>query len=194
MKEIKCSKTDFITVYKEVYSSEECKALRDYIDLLEERSFLVDEGKNEKHLIEHYSANLALNYDLPSWSWITDNITPNLKTCVQHYLDTFSVLNRERYLFLDFKVKKIPPGGGFHNWHYENSGIEESKRHLVLQIYLNHNFEGGETEFLYINKRIKPEEGSVAIYPAGFTHTHRGNPPINGTKYIIGSWGLIQTK
>lgn len=23
---------------------------------------------------------------------------------------------------------------------------------------------------------------------AGFTHTHRGNPPISGTKYIITGW------
>ncbi len=194
MKEIKCSKTDFISIYKDVYTPEQCKSLIDYIDLLEERSILVDEGEKEKHLIEHYSSNLALNYDLPAWSWIAQNVAPNIKTCVQHYLDVFSVLNRGRYFFLDFKVKKIPAGGGFHNWHYEDCGIEESRRYLVVQIYLNDDFEAGETEFLYINKRIKPKAGSVAIYPAAFTHTHRGNPPINGTKYIIGTWGLIQTK
>ena len=194
MKEVKCNRTDFISVYDDVYSPEECQSLMDYIDLLEERTILVDEGENEKHLVEHYSSNLALHYDLPAWGWISRNISPNLKTCVQHYLDTFSVLNRERYFFLDFKVKKIPAGGGFHNWHYEDCGVEESRRVLVVQIYLNDDFEGGETEYLYFNKRIKPKAGSVAIYPAAFTHTHRGNPPINGTKYIIGTWGLIQTK
>ncbi len=194
MKEVKFNRTDFISIYNDVYSPEECQSLMDYIDLLEDRSILVDEGENEKHLVEHYTSNLALHYDLPAWSWIARNIAPNLKTCVQHYLDTFSVLNSERYFFLDFKVKKIPAGGGFHNWHYEDRGIEESRRVLVVQIYLNDNFEGGETEYLYFNKRIKPKAGSVAIYPAAFTHTHRGNPPINGTKYIIGTWGLIQTK
>ena len=194
MKEVKCNRTDFISIYEDVYTQEECKSLIDYIDLLEERTILVDEGEKEKHLIEHYSKNLALNYDLPAWSWISENISSNLKTCIQHYLDTFSVLNRERYFCLDFKVKKIPAGGGFHNWHYEDCGAEESKRVLVIQIYLNDDFEGGETEYLYFNKRIKPKAGSVAIYPAAFTHTHRGNPPINGTKYIIGSWALLQSK
>ena len=194
MKEIKCNKTDFISVYSDVYTPEECKSLRDYIDLLGERSILTEEGIKEKDSIEHYTSNLAEYYDLPSWSWIARNISPRIKTCVQHYLDTFNVLNRQRYFFLDFKVKKIPPGGGFHNWHYEDCGLEESRRYMVVMIYLNDDFEGGETEFLYFNKRIEPKEGSLIIFPPGFTHTHRGNPPIGGTKYIIGTWGLIQAQ
>lgn len=194
MNEVKFNRTDFISVYEDVYTPEECKSLIDFIDLLEDRSLLVDEGEKEKHLIEHYSANLALHYDLPAWSWIAQNISPSLRTCTQHYLDVFSVLNRERYFFLDFKVKRIPPGGGFHNWHYEDSGLAQANRYLVIQVYLNDDYEAGETEFLYFNKRIKPKAGSVAIYPAAFTHTHRGNPPIDGTKYIINTWGLVQSR
>jgi hypothetical protein len=53
---------------------------------------------------------------------------------------------------------------------------------------LNDNFEAGETEFLYQQYRYKPKMGDVIIFPAAFTHTHRGNPPIGGTKYIITGW------
>ena len=62
----------------------------------------------------------------------------------------------------------------------------------MVQAYLNDEFDGGETEFLYMNKRISAKQGRIIIFPAGFTHTHRGNPPIGGEKYIATSWGMLQ--
>ena len=55
-------------------------------------------------------------------------------------------------------------------------------------MYLNDDFEGRETEFLYQHKRFKPKRGQVLIWLAGFTHTHRGLPPLDGAKYISTSW------
>jgi hypothetical protein len=55
-------------------------------------------------------------------------------------------------------------------------------------MYLNDVDDGGETEFLYQSKRYKPVKGRVLIWPAGFTHVHRGNPPLSGEKYIATSW------
>ena len=55
-------------------------------------------------------------------------------------------------------------------------------------MYLNDDFEGGETEFLYQNKRIVPKRGQFLIWPATYTHAHRGNPPLSGKKYITTSW------
>ena len=75
---------------------------------------------------------------------------------------------------------------------FENGGVAYSQRKFVIQLYLNDNFEGGETEFLYQNRRELPKQGDVLLFPAGFTHTHRGNPPIGGDKYLITSWALIQ--
>jgi hypothetical protein len=48
--------------------------------------------------------------------------------------------------------------------------------------------EGGETEFLYQHMRVKPEQGTLVIWPAAFTHTHRGNPPLSNEKYIVTGW------
>tara|TARA_R100000742_G_C4251876_1_gene70116 strand:- start:60 stop:656 length:597 start_codon:yes stop_codon:yes gene_type:complete len=192
MKEIKFNRTDFIATYTEAYTKEICKELRDYIDLLEERAFLTDEFKKVNKNVEHRSQNLSHHYDLPSWSWIAKAIFPSIQTCVNHYLSEFAALGSNKFLFTDFKVKKIPEGGGFHSWHFEDNGLKYSTRYLAVQIYLNDNFEGGETEFLYFNKRVKPIEGSITIFPCAFTHTHRGNPPIGGDKYLATSWGIIQ--
>ena len=48
--------------------------------------------------------------------------------------------------------------------------------------------EKGETEFLYYPTRIKPEEGKFILFPGSFTHTHRGNQPLSGDKYILTGW------
>ena len=52
--------------------------------------------------------------------------------------------------------------------------------------------EGGETEFLYANQRVNAVQGRVIVFPAGYVHTHRGNPPIGQTKYIATTWGVMQ--
>ena len=59
-------------------------------------------------------------------------------------------------------------------------------------VYLNAVPEAGETEFYYQQRKIEPEAGSLLIAPAGFTHTHRGNTPVGGDKYIATSWVLFQ--
>jgi hypothetical protein len=86
------------------------------------------------------------------------------------------------------KIQKTEPGEGYHVWHCENASRITNSRLLSWIVYLNDDFEAGETEFLYQQLRCKPKQGSVIIFPACFTHVHRGNPPIKGTKYILTGW------
>ena len=89
----------------------------------------------------------------------------------------------------DFKLQKTLPTGGYHVWHIENLPNTPSKnRVMVYTLYLNDVEEGGETEFLIQSKRIKPKQGTICIFPASYTHIHRGNPPLSGTKYIMTGW------
>ena len=55
-------------------------------------------------------------------------------------------------------------GGGFHSWHFETGGIENCHRTFVVQLYVNDDFEGGETEFLYQNRREEAVAGDVLIF------------------------------
>ena len=87
-----------------------------------------------------------------------------------------------------FKIQKTRPGEGYHTWHTENMTKYDSSRILVWILYLNTIEDGGETEWLYLSKRSKPQQGKLAIWPAGFTHTHRGNPPLSESKYIMTGW------
>ena len=81
------------------------------------------------------------------------------------------------------------PTEGFHPYHIEQGNLPPSSyRVSVYTVYLNDVEEGGETEFLYQLKRIKPEKGTACIFPASYTHVHRGNTPFSGEKYIITGW------
>lgn len=95
---------------------------------------------------------------------------------------------------LDIKVQKTIPGGGYHVWHCEQSSLESSKRILAWILYLNDVEDGGETEFLYQHRRVSPKTGRFVLWPASFTHTHRGNPPLNTDKYIATGWITYEPK
>ena len=53
--------------------------------------------------------------------------------------------------------------------------------------YLNDQDDGGETEFLYYDISVKPKKGLTLIWPAEWSHTHRGNV-VNTDKYIVTGW------
>ena len=105
------------------------------------------------------------------------------------YKNNFNSLEPLLLYISTFKLQKTPVGGGFHNWHTEREGGGSSQnRELAWMLYLNDVEEGGETEFLYQSKRVIPKAGRIVIWPAGFTHPHRGNPPLSGDKYIATGW------
>lgn len=86
--------------------------------------------------------------------------------------------------------------GGYPYWHCElyprDDSAETLHRHLLWTVYLNEEFEEGETEFMFQARKVKPETGALLMAPTAFTHTHRGNHPKGGDKFIATSWILFQ--
>ncbi len=87
-------------------------------------------------------------------------------------------------------IQHYAPNGGYHNWHTERSSpaYPIATRHLAFMTYLNDVEDGGETEFFYQKTKVKPEKGLTLIWPADWTHTHRGIPSPTQEKYIITGW------
>lgn len=95
--------------------------------------------------------------------------------------------------------KYLGDEGGYPYWHCELHPSPEDQgeslhRVVLWTIYLNDNFSEGETEFLYQRRKIVPKRGSLLIAPTAFTHTHRGNMPKGGDKYIATGWVLFQRR
>ena len=183
--------TDLIRRYTGAFTKDECKEIIKGIDFFE-KNHLMFHDRKKLNLKDDKVINITHEYDYCSSSRLAVQILPKLKPCVDEYLQTFSVLNLRNFLLHDIILKIIPAGGGFHNWHYEDGSLESSARQFVVQVYLNDDFDGGETEFLYQQRREEAVAGDVLMFPAAFTHTHRGNPPLGGNKYLATSWGYIQ--
>jgi 2-oxoglutarate-Fe(II)-dependent oxygenase superfamily protein len=95
--------------------------------------------------------------------------------------------------------KYLGDRGGYPYWHCELHPSPEDQgeslhRVVLWTIYLNQNFSEGETEFLYQRRKIMPKTGSLLIAPTAFTHTHRGNMPKGGDKYIATGWVLFRRR
>jgi hypothetical protein len=105
------------------------------------------------------------------------------------YVDHYSVLAETgKHYIRSMKVQKTLPGEGYHTWHFESDSQERSHRVCAFAVYLNSIESGGETEWLYQKRRVAATEGTLTIWPATYTHVHRGNPPLDGEKYLLTGW------
>ena len=105
------------------------------------------------------------------------------------YVSKYSYLKKlAAHSILEVKIQKTKIGEGYHTWHCENAEMKARNRILAFMVYLNDVTEGGETEFLYQKCRFKPEKNTLLVWPAQFTHVHRGTPPLTNEKYIITGW------
>lgn len=169
---------DFVIEYfekmNEMGFTQERSALEKISSLSKDDSFMF---MNNVHGVKH-TTEIAKHFNQVFW----DNVYPI-------YYDKFQILkDYEKHSIMTNKIQKTKIGQGYHMWHSESSRRVDSDRILVFTVYLNDVAEGGETEFLYYPKRVASKQGRVLIFPAGFTHTHRGNPPISNNKYIMTGW------
>ena len=86
----------------------------------------------------------------------------------------------------NIKIQYYKPGKGFRAWHCENNGRDKT-RHLVFMTYLNDVDDGG-TEFYHQNLTTPAKKGLTLIWPAQWTHTHKGQISNTQNKYIITGW------
>lgn len=155
---------------------------------------LIDDYENRKNL--HHKAHSTRGY------WYCSSMDMDCDLITEYEQQVYiSLMDYERdfpycregicsyQIDFPFNVQKYYPYNHYSVWHCENNGQKIYRnRHLAFMTYLNTVEDGGETEFLHQNLKIKPEKGLTLIWPAGFTHTHRGSPSKTEEKYIVTGW------
>ncbi len=183
-----------IAVFDGIMTAEECQVLIDHyetlarLDLSYSRLQIGDAPGHKKSdravfVLEQQSLRFT-----PDTSFIT-YFMDRFWNCYNQYVEHYSVLSEaSKHQVRMMKLQKTLPGQGYHVWHFESDSLERAGRVLSWGLYLNTIEQGGETEFLYQGVRIPATQGTLVIWPAGFTHTHRGNPPLSGEKYLLTGW------
>lgn len=136
----------------------------------------------------------ALGYFIPDFNPVVDRFKQ-----ITSAITGLPISHQEKPNFIKYK------SGGFYKPHYD--GFEETaelgaqkikqfgQRMFSSILYLNDDFDGGETVFPKIDKTIKPSPGKMYIWRNAFddlkldkNSLHAGNPIEAGVKYIIVIW------
>ena len=113
----------------------------------------------------------------------------SLSVCLRDYGNQWPFL-KQTFNSFDvgcFNVGKYKEGQHFGRVHTER-GFNSMEREFAFMTYLSDDMKGGETYFVHYDLAIKPQKGLTLIWPAMWTHAHKGNTVTEGEKYIITGW------
>jgi len=182
---------DHIGIYENAFTSDECDELISKFNTSIDNSYTSDgkhqfdsgiQGRDDfQFFLEHINDRLAVNV-----------MTAITKRGLERYMDSYPELRNGDALGLyTVKMQRTDAGGGYHVWHSEDCAYDCRDRVVVWMVYLNDVpvENGGATEFIYQKLSIQPKKGTLVIWPATYTHTHRGGF-LTGeiSKYIATGW------
>tara|TARA_R110000803_G_scaffold2472_11_gene8445 strand:+ start:1488 stop:2165 length:678 start_codon:yes stop_codon:yes gene_type:complete len=182
---LKSKTKHFVSTYKNFFSKEECT---EWIDFFKKQNKLVQSRQDHEGALTIHKKDNSYTLGLkPSDKKRNEDFGEKLMNFFQDYMEINPGLLGSSFGISGIKIQETKPSGGYHVWHAEQCSMEP-ERAVVFTVYLNDIKKGGETEFLDQSYRLSPKQGTLCLFPASYTHLHRGNPPLKKTKYIITGW------
>ena len=87
-----------------------------------------------------------------------------------------------------FQAMRYDEGSTGYTWHHDEMLLGGGVRTLSFIWYLNTLPEACGTQFQFVDKTVKPEQGKLLIFPSNWAWVHRGLPVEKDSKYIVTSW------
>ena len=180
-----------IEVYDDAFDKEWCQLMIDQFETWKSKD-MTTVTRREINLVqdERVQYDWAPHPTIVYWHPdLVDQWYEGVNACYMKYRKEYQILEAcGPHSAKGMSIQKTTANQGYHNWHSENMEYASGHRLLVYALYLNDVDEGGETEFLYQGEKVAPKAGRMVMWPASFTHPHRGNPIYKGEKYIITGW------
>ena len=150
-----------------------------------QRATTVEQGLNQKHRTNYHLSvtDLAFQYNNGVMQNINNQFFTLLLAATNQYYNKHSITEtmvHEGYNLLRYS------GGQEYKAHYD--GPTSSGRCVSAILYLNGDFEGGEVEFVNFNLKIKPEPGTLLLFPSNYAYRHIAHPVTSGSKYALVTW------
>ena len=123
---------------------------------------------------------------------VFDKYFSNLFSCYQAYVTQWPFLTKfaDDLQIGEFNLQRYQSGQHFQSTHTERSSLGTLHRIFAWMTYLNDVDikEGGSTFFSHYDLEVQPKKGLTLIWPAEWTHAHKGNLLNADSKYIITGW------
>ena len=116
---------------------------------------------------------------------ISDLITNIIFSNYDEYGKTLPIPQGQPMCATTYSVRVYRKNVGKFLEHVDQSAGPNVTRVFGVILYLNTVDEGGETDFLDYNLKVKPEAGKLVIFPCNYLYRHQGNIPISEDKYIV---------
>lgn len=88
-----------------------------------------------------------------------------------------------------WNLQKYLPGQSYYNEHMEHGADDyDSRRLLAWMFYLNDVEDGGETYWPQQDFKKSARAGDFCLWPAAWTHSHKGIVSNTEIKYIATGW------
>ena len=193
------SNPDFIGIYDNAVSSYNCKEIIKWFDTepLRRGTVMFEDGTGK------VDTRLKSDWEVDDpYKTILTNNTFHDKI-IRDALIKYTPSYRESYPSVDlvdpwnvcnvYNIQKYDPGDGYYNLHCENCNAATQQRVMAWMIYLNTVTDEGGTYFNAYDKTLEAKEGRLVIWPAYFTHTHKGVVSKTQTKYIATGWFTLDS-
>ena len=182
---------NFIEVFDNALSSEDCKYIIDYMNssnLMKTGSVNTPEGTR---VVEEYKTSTEMTINIEDKNPINDIISTSLLYQINKYKESHPQLDELAKWGVqeNYNLQKYEPNQGYFALHCENAGIGGGiKRVLAWMFYLNTIKDDGGTYFDNYDLTMDAVEGRCVIWPSYWTHMHRGIVSKTESKYIVTGW------
>ena len=187
---------NFIGIYDNAVSSDNCKEIIKWFDTepLRRGTVMYEDGSGK------VDTKVKSDWEVDPYKTLFTNRSFIDKIIIDALIK-YTPLYRESYPCVDnidpwnvcnvYNLQKYNPGDGYYNLHCENCNAATQERVLAWMIYLNTVTDKGGTYFDSYDLTTEAKEGRLVIWPAYFTHTHKGIVSETQTKYIATGWFTV---
>ena len=185
----------FILVYDDALSSSECDSLIEWFVVNDQMHKpgtigIADEDGQTILTVDReikHSTDIGISFDTDEHP--NNILLPVLSDAIRYYIKQYPFMNKLYSFNLDelYNLQRYNPNEGYFEEHCENMMPEET-RVLAWTVYLNDVTDGGETLFTLYDEKLPAKRGRLVIFPAYWTHAHKGIVSPTQTKYIATGW------